>query len=277
MIRNISDTALWVALYRAEETERPDALFRDPYARALAGERGAQIFASIPKRAHHQWAYAMRTLLFDQYIRAEVATRADMVINLAAGLDTRPYRMQLPSSLQWIEIDLPEMIDYKEVILRDAKPACRVERIRLDLADESARRKVFQNLGMRAQRAVVASEGLLIYLTTEQVATLADDLAAVPSFQRWVFDLASPALVQMLQKQVGKQLDSAGAPLRFGPPEGPQFFERHGWRILDFETSLHNAAKHRRVGFLLRFIARISDPKKFVANRPWAATVLAGK
>ncbi len=277
MIRNVSDTALWVALYRAEETERPDALFRDPYARALAGERGAQIFASIPKRAHHQWAYAMRTLLFDRYIAAEVAAGADMVINLAAGLDARPYRMQLPSSLQWIEVDLPEMIGYKEEILRDARPACPVERIGLDLADENARRNIFQELGRRAKRAVIASEGLLIYLTDEQVATLAGDLAAIPSFQRWVFDLASPTLLRMLQKQVGKQLDSAGAPLRFGPPEGPKFFERHGWRILDFETSLHNAAKHRRVGLVMRFFARISDPKRFAANRPWAATVLAGK
>lgn len=277
MIRNVSDTALWVALYRAEETERPDALFGDPYARALAGERGAQIFASIPKRAHHQWAYSMRTLLFDRYIAAEVAAGAGMVINLAAGLDTRPYRMPLPSSLQWIEIDLPDMIDYKEEILRDARPACRVERIRLDLADENARRSIFQELGRLATGAVIASEGLLIYLTDEQVATLAEDLAAIPSFQRWIFDLASPTLVRMLQKQVGKQLDSAGAPLRFGPPEGPKFFERHGWRILDSETSLHNAAKHRRVGLVMRFFARISDPKKFVANRPWAATVLAGK
>jgi methyltransferase (TIGR00027 family) len=275
IIRNISDTALWVALYRAIETERPDALFRDPYARKLAGERGAQIFASIPKRAHHDWAYAMRTYTFDRYIDAEVRAGADMVVNLAAGLDARPYRMDLPSSLRWVEIDLPDMIDYKEEILRNEKPVCRLERIRLDLADENARRDVFARL--HAQRAVVASEGLLIYLTREQAARLAEDLAAVSSFQRWIFDLASPALLQMLQKQVGKQLDSAGAPLRFAPPEGPKFFEQHGWRILDWETSLHNAARLRRVGWLMRFFARISDPKQFVPNRPWAATVLAGK
>jgi len=39
-IGHVSDTALCVAVYRAEESERPDALFKDPLARRLAGERG---------------------------------------------------------------------------------------------------------------------------------------------------------------------------------------------------------------------------------------------
>ena len=38
-IRHISDTALWVAVYRAEESERADAVFRDPYARRLLADR----------------------------------------------------------------------------------------------------------------------------------------------------------------------------------------------------------------------------------------------
>lgn len=276
-IRNVSDTALWVALYRAMESERPDALFHDPFARRLAGERGAQIFAAIPKRHHYPWAYAMRTWLLDRYIRQEVEAGADMVVNLAAGLDARPYRMRLPPSLQWVEVDLPEITDYKEAILRNDDPVCRLERIRLDLAGADARRKVFAELGGRAQKALIVSEGLLIYLTREQAAMLADDLAAVPSFRRWTLDLNSPGTVRMLQRQVGRRLQSAGAPLQFGPPEGPHFFEQHGWRVLDFESMLHNAARHRRVGLLFRFFAKITDPKRFVPDRPWSAAVLLGK
>ena len=44
---SISDTALWVAVYRARETDRPDALFRDPLAYRLAGTRGEQIAQKI--------------------------------------------------------------------------------------------------------------------------------------------------------------------------------------------------------------------------------------
>ena len=45
LVRNISDTAMWAAAYRARETERPGALFRDPFAKRLAGPRGEQIAA----------------------------------------------------------------------------------------------------------------------------------------------------------------------------------------------------------------------------------------
>src|SRR6185369_17641435 len=45
LVSNVSDTARWVATYRAQETARPDALFKDPFAERLAGERGRAIAA----------------------------------------------------------------------------------------------------------------------------------------------------------------------------------------------------------------------------------------
>jgi len=65
-----------------------------------------------------------RTYCFDRIISEQVAQGAEMVINLAAGLDTRPYRMALPASLKWIEVDLPPMLAYKEQILRTRKSQC---------------------------------------------------------------------------------------------------------------------------------------------------------
>jgi O-methyltransferase involved in polyketide biosynthesis len=123
-IRNISDTALWVAVYRAQESERADAVFRDPYARKLAGDRGTQIAAAMPFAQRHSWSYTARTWLVDQVIEREVQQGADMVVNLAAGLDSRPYRMQLPASLRWIEIDLPDMLTYKQEVLAAERPLC---------------------------------------------------------------------------------------------------------------------------------------------------------
>jgi len=90
IIRNISDTALWAAVYRARESERPDALVKDPLARCLAGARSEQIAASLPFGERHAWTWVTRTYLFDGYIREQVEEGAEMVVNLAAGLDTRP-------------------------------------------------------------------------------------------------------------------------------------------------------------------------------------------
>ena len=109
LIRNISDTARWAAVFRARESERSDALFRDPYARRLAGDRGEQIAASMTMHNRNSWSWVMRTYVFDQYIERMLGAGVDTVLNLAAGLDARPYRMSVPPALRWIEVDLPEL------------------------------------------------------------------------------------------------------------------------------------------------------------------------
>ena len=55
LIDSISDTARWAAVYRARETDRPDAVFRDPFAKRLAGERGEQIAAALPFSDQNSW------------------------------------------------------------------------------------------------------------------------------------------------------------------------------------------------------------------------------
>lgn len=277
VIRNISDTARWAAMYRALETDREDALFRDPFARKLAGDQGQKIFLSVPQQERYAWAWTMRTVLFDRFIQKEIDAGADMVINLAAGLDARPYRMKLPPALQWIEVDLPDLFAYKQQVILDAKPVCRLERVALDLADVAARRSLFARLGSRAKKAIIITEGLLIYLAPEEVAALAGDLAGIAAFQRWVFDITSPGLRRMMEKQLGDQLEAAKAPFQFAPPEGPPFFEKHGWRVLAVESTLKTAARLKRVGLFFRLIAKLPDSKGAQGSRPWSATCLAGR
>jgi methyltransferase (TIGR00027 family) len=275
-IRNISDTARWVAVYRARETERADAVFRDPFARRLAGERGEQIATSMSFAEKNSWPFVARTWLIDHVISTQVKLGTDLVVNLAAGLDARPYRMDLPGSLQWIEVDLPEILAYKEDVLRNETPVCHLERVRLDLSDVRGRRELFSALGRRANGALVISEGLLVYLDEKEVTSLGQDLAVAPSFQHWVIDLASPALLKMLAKKMGAPLDQAGAPLKFAPREGPDFFLRSGWKPVEIHSVLHAAAKLNRLSFFLRLIAKISSPA-FQAKRPWSAVCLLAR
>ena len=210
-VRNVSDTALWVAYFRALETQRPDALFRDPFAERLAGERGFQIANTLPDGNNQEWAWMARTYLFDQFAMRVVQEGADLVVNLAAGLDARPYRLDLPASLQWVEVDFPEIVSYKEEILASEKPVCRLERISMDLTDVQSRRALFADLNRRAKKIAILSEGLLIYFTTEDVVSLAKDLAAESNIQNWVLDLASPGQLKLMQRSSGKQLSEAGA------------------------------------------------------------------
>lgn len=277
LIRNISDTALWAAVYRARETDRPDGLFRDPLARRLAGARGEQIADSLPPAHQNAWAWMTRTYLFDQFITEQVRQGVDTVLNLAAGLDARPYRMALPPALRWVEVDLPDLLTYKEAILAGEKPVCALERVRLDLADGAARRELFERVGRGTSKVLILTEGLLIYLSEEEVAALAEDLAAPPSFQRWALDLASPGLLHMLQKTVGTHLSRASAPMKFGPKEGPGFFTRAGWRPAEVRSLLKTAARLKRVPFWMWLMAHLPESKGVQGSRPWGGACLLAK
>jgi methyltransferase (TIGR00027 family) len=274
LIRNISDTARWAALYRASESERPDAVFHDPFARRLAGSRGQSIADAMPNSKRQAWAWVARTYQFDQFISKQVAQGVDMVINLAAGLDTRPYRMDLPSALNWIEVDLPELLADKEAILKTEAPRCALERVGLDLSDVTARRELFSELGRKASKVLIITEGLLVYLSSDEVISLARDLAAPDSFRGWIIDLVSPGLLRILQRHLQPNLDQAGATLRFGPKEGPRFFEPLGWKAIEVKTMLKTAAQLNRLSFWMRLLAKLPDSPGAQGSRPWGGACL---
>jgi methyltransferase (TIGR00027 family) len=277
LIRNISDTALLAAVYRARETERKNPLFRDPLARRLAGQRGDQIAASIPFSDRNAWAWVIRTYLFDQFIAEQCQQGVDMVVNLAAGLDTRPYRMALPTTLQWIEVDLPGILSYKEEILASEKPTCALERVPLDLSDATARRELFAQLGRSAAKSLILTEGLLIYFSTEQVRALAEDLAAPLAFQRWIADLASPGLLRLLQKNMNPALSQSGSSFKFGPKEGSEFFVPYGWKPVDVRSPLKTAARFRRLSFGMSLLSLLPQSNGRQGSRPWSGVCLFAK
>ena len=270
LLRNISDTARWVAAYRARESERPDALFKDPYARKLAGDRGEEIARSMPFAERHAWPYVARTLNFDRIITQQIKEGADMVINLAAGLDARPYRMELPPQLQWVEVDLAPLTDYKEEILAGEKPRCQLHLVRMDLSDREKRQQLFQELDTQSKKALIVTEGLLIYLSPEDVLDFGRDLAAQPSFRDWAIDLASPGLLKMLQKNLGA-LEKAGSPLKFAPAEGPEYFNACGWKPVEIYSMIKTAAKVKRLPWSLRFFSWLPESNGKQGGRPWSA------
>jgi methyltransferase (TIGR00027 family) len=277
-IENVSDTARWVAVYRAMESARPDALFRDPYAERLAGERGHQILDSLKDGRTFAWPMIVRTAVFDEIILEAVQKRGvDLVVNLAAGLDARPWRLPLPPSLHWVDVDLPGILNYKTEMLRDESPKCRYEAVTLDLRDADARRTLFARLGAESKRALIVTEGLLIYLDPEQVAALATDLHAQPSFQEWLIDLGSPELIKKMSRTWGKDLAAGGAPFKFAPAEGSDFFRPYGWREAVFRSTWEEAQRLNRTmkgAWLWNLIGRLMPKEKRDKFRRFSGYVL---
>jgi methyltransferase (TIGR00027 family) len=276
-VETISDTAHWVAVYRALETERPDAIFRDPFARRLAGDKGEELLRSFPWGHANAWALVTRTAVMDELVAGAVRDGADLVLNLAAGLDARAWRMDLPASLRWVDVDLPGVLNYKTEALRDERPRCRYEPVALDLADRAGRCALFTRLGAEATKALVITEGLLIYLTPAQVAALAQDLHAPASFRAWLLELTSPTVHKLMRMRYGRK--GAGipnAPYQFTPEDGTGFFTEFGWREAVFRSAVEEGRRlHREMdgARLFRLLGRVYPPIRETFRR-FLATVL---
>ncbi|MGN6423309.1 MAG: class I SAM-dependent methyltransferase [Asticcacaulis sp.] len=246
-VQHVSDTAFWVAWHRAQEGKRRDALFHDPLAEKLAGERGRNIASHMGIPRAMAWSMALRTHIIDRLIRDAVKDGADMILNLGAGLDTRPYRLELPPELQWVEVDFAPMIAYKEEALADEKPVCRLKRLVCDLGDDAARRETLAAL--RAKRILVLTEGVVPYLSNDQVAGLAHDLAAQPHIMAWLSDYYAPLFHTLSARGKVMRRLAENAPFRFDPgssrDDWPRFFAACGWQI---DEMIYLGEEGRRLG-----------------------------
>lgn len=240
-IQHVSDTATWVAYHRAMENNRKDAFFHDPVAERLAGERGRQIDDELrPLSDYVQFQVIFRTLIIDRFITDLVKNGVDTILCLGAGLDGRPYRMNLPS-VKWIEVDFEHVIKHKENVLSDVKPLVMLERVSLDLTDRKKRREFFQGINERSGKVVVLTEGVIPYLTEEQVSELASDLRTQSKFRYWITEYHSPLIYRMM-RNTSHNKGMANARFQFMPEDWNGFFRKNGWEKAAVAYFLNEAA-----------------------------------
>jgi methyltransferase (TIGR00027 family) len=270
LISNVSDTARWMAAFRAAETARPDALFDDPFADTFAGDRGRAIAAATPRFLRSGWWWVIRTKLIDDLIAESIENGCDRVLNLATGFDTRPYRLDLPTGLEWIEADLPEIVNEKQGLLTVDTARCQLSRVAVDLADPRSRAAFLADATSGARNAVVITEGLLLYLSRQQVGDLADDLRR-NEISEWITDLLAPVIVRGMMRRI-PSLDKA--PMTFEPADGVAFFEQREWSVGTIRTIHRYAGLWKRMPTVLRPAAHIPDPNpRKLAHLPWSAVV----
>ncbi len=256
-IQDITDTALLTAFARAKESERSDALFKDPFAESMAGDRGATLAAESPNFQTMVASIGCRTHVFDELLLQVIERNGvQLVLNLAAGLDARPFRMKLPSSLSWLDADLESVLDYKSHCLGNAQPVCGYEQVPVDLRDSEDVRAVLEHADC-TDVALVLTEGLLVYLNEPTVAFMAASMHATHSVNWWVTDIAGPRALAMMTKSWGSLLQ--GAQFQFAPADPTGFFNRCGWRETEFRSSQEEAQRLGRApdqGFVSKMALR---------------------
>jgi methyltransferase (TIGR00027 family) len=228
----LAATAFWTAAVRAHESARADRLFDDPWAAVLAGEPGESWIAQ--RTPESVLPIALRTRFFDDYLQRVVAEEGiRQVILVAAGLDTRAFRLKWPPGLRLFELDQTPVLAYKGEVLRaaGATPTCSRRAVAVDLLGDWTLPLVEAGFAPH-EPAVWLLEGLLFYLPPQELKELLEqtlDLAAPES--AIAFDaIDSLTLTSPLTKSWVQMQAEAGAPWlgTLDDPEG--LLARHGWQ-----------------------------------------------
>jgi hypothetical protein len=248
LFRRRSDTAHWIAAYRARAS-------LDPHAGALAGETGRRAAAALGGERTAIWAIAARTRTIDAMLTEAVAhSGVRTVINLGAGLCARPQRLVLGAQVRWVEVDAPEIVAYKTDRLPPPLPTCGLERRAIDLGDRRARSALLDEVA-RPGTTLVLTEGLVVYLPEGEVAALAADLWRA-GVAHWIVDLIAPDVLPRLQRRWGQFLAECGAKLQFAPKDGAGFFEAYGYRAAEVRPLIDDLVASGGAPKMLRAFAR---------------------
>jgi methyltransferase (TIGR00027 family) len=264
-ITHVTDTAFWVAHFRAIESQRAAPAFHEPLASLLSGNRGRQIARSIPRASMVEWGMVLRTSAIDRLIYEALESGVDTVLNLGAGLDTRPYRMQLPATLRWVEMDFPSIVELKNSKLVEYKPVCGLERVSVDLLDRRARNTLLVRYATTSKNILVITEGVLTYLAVHDAATLAEELAAFPSIRFWIQDFDNSG---QSRSPRGWDAKLKAAPFLFRVKDWFAFFEKYGWRSSHAITCFEESQRINRpypldfpFGLILRALPKAMSQK----------------
>jgi methyltransferase (TIGR00027 family) len=235
----VGRTAIGMARVRADESSRPDRLFSDPYAQAFVAAAvgalpGEGVAGSGDPMAGIVHAAVVRTRFFDDFLMNACVSGCRQVVLVAAGLDTRAYRLSWPSGVSLFEMDLPAVLAFKEQVLAstDAVPRCHRVAVTADLRKDWPSQLI--TAGFRSETPTVwLLEGLLIYLTADEATTLLRAITGLSAAasqlgcERQASDKrqrpsghVTPRLAQFTKMWKG----GLGRAL-------PQWLARHGWEV----------------------------------------------
>jgi methyltransferase (TIGR00027 family) len=274
----VGRTAIGMARVRAEENRRPDRLFDDPYAQAfVAAAPGAFPEQRTAPGELASWGATIsvhgviRTRFFDDYLLAACAAGCRQVVLLAAGLDTRAFRLAWPAGVRLFELDLPEVLAFKERVLAAQAAVPRCERTLLpgDLRRDWPAALVKAGFEPAVPAAWLA-EGLLIYLSADQAARLLSavgELSAGGSQLAFEFEHRSGAGTGLLDQ--ARAIPALAEVTRMWKGglggDAPDWLSRHGWQPRSHDRAALAASYGRAVirpssgGFLTAVRRRTID------------------
>ncbi|MFB7907284.1 class I SAM-dependent methyltransferase [Kitasatospora sp. NPDC001309] len=240
----VERTALLTAALRAAESKRPDRLYEDPYAAALAGDIGPELLAeviratfppgrerTIPSTPDYN---AIRTRFFDDYLRAAAEDQDTTQIVLApAGMDSRAYRLDWPERVRWFEVDRPAVLAHKAERLGATEPRTDHRTVAVDLTEPDWEARLEAAGYDPAVPSTWLLEGLLYYVPAPDAHRVLERVAAISApGSRIAADIVNAAALTLPHMRGLLDVFSGwGCPWLFGTDEPEELFDRHGFDV----------------------------------------------
>jgi methyltransferase (TIGR00027 family) len=268
----LGSTARWTAGVRAQESEREGRLFEDPWAAALAGEPGMGWVAQ--RTADRVVAIVLRTRFFDDFLmRITHEHGIRQVVLLAAGLDTRSYRLEWPAQTRLFELDQPEVLQHKADVLESAGVRARCERQAIGVDLTATWEAVLLSRGfVPGQPSAWLLEGLLFYLSNDSVSSLLDRVSGLAAPGSWMgFDVINSEVLSSEWTRSWVEMQaSLGAPW-IGTMDDPQaFLAERGWKA----TITQAGAPDANYG---RWLLPVIPPEMPNMPHNWLVTAVKGQ
>lgn len=235
---NIKSSSLLIAAVRTAESKQPSPLFVDEFAETLVSEGAMRLFVSMKRPPKDM--LAVRTRFFDDQILDAADMGFRQFVALGTGMDTRPLRQlslpprSLPSDIRWFEVDFPDVFEYKEAKLKDAKPRVHLERMSLDILNPELFNLLQDHGFNKNEKTFFVMEGVMSYLPDEQLDLVIGNLGREAARgSRLLIDIFGrsdmiPSLVAKSEEEISRLLNL----MKFsGTGRQPPFklFEKHGF------------------------------------------------
>ncbi|EFL18388.1 SAM-dependent methyltransferase [Streptomyces sp. C] len=271
----VSRTAQWTAAARALETEREDRLFADPYARTVADTIGFDLLERYAGAGTVPFLAIRTTYLDRQIVRTVQEHGIRQVVFLAAGMDTRFYRLPWPDGVTVYELDRPALLEAKaEMLAGEPAPAGRTRvTVPVDLTQDWT--GPLEDAGWRADQPVLwVVEGLLFFLPEDAVRGLISTLArhSAPGSVLLGDVISKAALQNPLSRPFLNCLEEDGNPWLFGTETPEDLLAECGWDVREVRQPGEDGADFGRWPYPVpaRSVPRVPRSFLFTCDLPTA-------
>lgn len=253
----ISKTAFYCCGVRMRDAEGPRPVCGDTYARLFMNEEGLRILAAFDEEAGPNASNVARHRIIDDILRRELAADPKLlVVIVGAGFDSRAYRLKGGA---WVELDEPQVVEYKEERLPASLCENELRRVAIDFSSESLEEKLAPFAGRDhsfAGRALFVVEGVMMYLDEGAIRTLLKTLRRLFPRHTLVCDLMNRRFFEKYGQTIHEKISGMGAPFKFKADDPERLFLECGYRRASKISIVEKSVEFQRAGIIPRLMLK---------------------